>query len=177
MVDQVFKDLIGHTMEVYVDDMLVKSVQRSDHLRHLNEAFDLLRKYQVKLNPEKCTFEVASGKFLGYLVTQRGIEANSDQISVILNMKSPMCVKEVQILNVHLAILNRLLSRSTDKCKPFFQALKKNRTDFRWDEEYEGLKRYLTSPTFLSKPVTGETLFLYLAVSRVCCERSSSSRG
>jgi len=86
-------------MKVYVDDMLVKSSQRSDHLRHLSEAFNLLRKYKVKLNLEKCMFGVASGKLLGYLVTQQGIEANPNQIYAILNMKSPAYVKKVQVLN------------------------------------------------------------------------------
>ena len=70
MVDKVFKDLIGRTMEVYVDDMLVKSVVRTNYLQHLGKAFDLLRKYKVKLNPEKWTFGVVFRKFLGYLVTQ-----------------------------------------------------------------------------------------------------------
>ena len=79
MVNKVFKDLIGSTMEVYVKDMLVKSMQRTDHLQHLDKKFDLLRQYKGKLNPEKCTFGVASWKFLGYLVTQRGIEADPDQ--------------------------------------------------------------------------------------------------
>ena len=75
VIDKVFKDLIERTMEVYVD-MLEKSTLRTDHLQHLGEAFDLLQKYKVKLNPEKYTFGVASGKFLRYLVTQRGIEAD-----------------------------------------------------------------------------------------------------
>jgi len=118
-------------MEVYVDDMLVKSVLRAFHLQHLRKAFDLLKQYEVKLNPEKCTFGVASRKFLGYLVTQQNIEADSNQISAILNMRSPACVKKVQMLNGHLAALNRFISRSTDKCKQFFLALKKNGADFR----------------------------------------------
>jgi len=63
-------------MEVYADDMLMKSLQRSDHVQHLDEAFALFREYNVKLNPDKCTFGVASGKFYGYLVTQWGIEAD-----------------------------------------------------------------------------------------------------
>ena len=88
MVNKIFEDLIGNTMEVYVDNMLVKSVQLTYHLQDLDKAFDLLRQYQVKLNPEKCTFRVASGKFLGYMITQQGIEANLDQISVVLNMRS-----------------------------------------------------------------------------------------
>ena len=124
-------------MEVYVDDMLVKCVLRAFHLQHLRKAFDLLKQYEVKLNPEKCTFGVVSRKFLGYLVTQQNIEADSNQISAILNMRSPACVKKVQMLNGHLAALNRFISRSTDKCKTFFLALKKNGADFRWNEEYE----------------------------------------
>ena len=75
MVKKAFKKKIRHTMEVYVDDMMVKSIQCSDHLCHLG-VFDLLQKYQVKLNPEKCTFKLAFENFLGYLVTQQGIEAN-----------------------------------------------------------------------------------------------------
>ena len=135
IVNKVFNGLIGSTMEVYVDDILIKSVQRTDHLQHLDEALNLLRKYKVKLNPEKCTFEVTSEKFLRYLVTQQGIEADPDQISAILNMRSSTCVKEVQILNGHFAALNRFISRSTNKCKPFFQALKKTGGNFRWSEE------------------------------------------
>ena len=157
-------------MEVYVDDMLVKSTLRTDHLQHLGEAFNLLRKYKIKLNPEKCTFGVASGKFLGYLVTQRGIEADPNQISSILNMRSPTCMKEVQMLNGRLAVLNRFISRSVDKCKPFFQEFKKNWGDFCWNEEYESafqsLEKYLASPPLLSKLTSGE-MFLYIAVSEL----------
>ena len=85
-------------------------MQFTDHLQHLSKTFDLLRQYEVKLNPEKCTFGVAFVRFLGYLVTQRGIEANPDQISSILNMRSPACAKEVQMLNGHLATLSQFIS-------------------------------------------------------------------
>jgi len=90
MVNYVFKDLINHATEVNVDDILVKSLHRDDHLRHLGRVFALLRAYNVKLNSEKCTFGVALGKFSGYLITQRDIEANADQIDAI---------KELQMLN------------------------------------------------------------------------------
>ena len=114
---------------------------------------------------------MASGKFLGYLVSQRGIKANPDQISAILNMKSPTCVKEVQVLTGGLAALNRFLSKSTDKCKSFFQTICKNAGAFIWDLECETtlqhLKQYLTTPPVLSKPSPGERLFVYLAVSDV----------
>jgi len=129
----------------------------------------------VKLNPEKCTFGVASGKFLGYLGTQRGIEANPDQISAILEMKSPMTIKEVQILNGHLASLNRFLNRSTDKYKPFLLAIKKTWVGFCWSEEcevpFQSLKAYLASPLLLFK-LLSQTLFPYLAVSNTAVSAS-----
>ena len=110
MVNKIFKDPIRSPMKVYVDNMLVKSVHRTNHLQHLDKTFNL-----VKLNPEKCTFGVTSRKFLGYLVTQRGIKADPDQISTILNMKSPTFVKEVQMLNRYLTALNRFINRITNK--------------------------------------------------------------
>jgi len=123
----------------------------------------------MKLNPKECTLREALGKFLGYLSILWSIEANLDQIYAILNMKSPTCIKEVHLLNGRLAALNMFLSRSADKCKSFFQTLKKNRVDFRWDEKcqaaFQGLKKYLTSPLLSSKLITGETLFLYLSIS------------
>ena len=72
LVNQMFKDQLGDTMEVYIDDMIVNSKQANGHIQHLSEAFDVLGKYGMKLNPTKCTFGVAAGKFLGYVVTQRG---------------------------------------------------------------------------------------------------------
>ncbi|CAL2237723.1 unnamed protein product [Prunus armeniaca] len=122
----------------------------------------------MKLNPSKCTFVVSSGRFLGYLVTQRGIEAHPNQIKAILNMKSPATTKEIQSLTGKAAALNRFLSRSTDKCRPFFKALKKGHKD-KWDDEcevaFQTLKTYLTSPSLLSKPIPGEDLYIYIVVS------------
>ena len=95
LVNKVFKPLIGHTMEVYVDDMNTKSREPKDHVRHLEETFELLRRYEMKLNPEKCVFGVSSSKFLGYLVSHRGIEANPEKIKAVIEMRSPRLVKEV----------------------------------------------------------------------------------
>ncbi|XP_021808476.1 uncharacterized protein LOC110752181 [Prunus avium] len=179
LVNKIFKEQISKTMEVYVNDMLVKAPKRADHIKNLTEAFSLLRQYRMKLNPSKCTFGVSSGRFLGYLVTQRGIEAHPRQIKAILDMKSPSTVKEIQSLTGRAAALNRFLSRSTDKCRPFFKALKKGQKE-KWDEEceeaFQNLKTYLTCAKklsrstdkcrpLLSKPVPGEDLFVYLAVS------------
>ncbi|CAL8122678.1 unnamed protein product [Prunus armeniaca] len=143
--------------------MLVKAPKQADHLKNLTEAFSLLRQYRMKMNPSKCKFGVSSGRFLGYLVTQQSIEAHLRQIKAILEMKSPSTVKEIQSLTG-----NRFLSKSIDKCRPFFKVLKKGQKD-KWDEEcevaFQNLKTYLTSPPLLSKPVLGEDLFMYLAVS------------
>ena len=85
LVTKMFKPLLGKTMEVYIDDMLVRSKQRPDHVTHLEEAFDLLKAYCMKLNPLKCAFGVSAGRFLGFMVTQRGIEANLAQLKAILD--------------------------------------------------------------------------------------------
>lgn len=119
-----FKEQIGKTMEVYVDDMLVKSKVATDHVKHLGEMFKILRKYQMKLNPQKCVFGVESGNFLGFLVNHSGIEANPAKIKVLLNMKSLVSVKQVQSLTGRIAALKRFVSKSSNKCKEFFKAIK-----------------------------------------------------
>ena len=119
-----FRKQIRRNMEVYVDDMLVKSKEESAHLDNLEETFTTLKQYQMKLNPNKCAFGVASGKFLGFMVSQRGIEANPKKVRAILEMTSPMKVKELQKLTRRIATLNRFISKATDKCLPFFKTLK-----------------------------------------------------
>ncbi|XP_057432163.1 uncharacterized protein LOC130724914 [Lotus japonicus] len=98
LMDKIFSKQVGRNMEVYVDDMIVKSARASDHGGDLKEAFDQLRTYQMKLNPEKCSFGIQGGKFLGFMLTSRGIEVNPDKGRAILEMKSPTSVKEVQRL-------------------------------------------------------------------------------
>ena len=85
LVTKIFRPLLGNTMEAYIDDTLVKSKECFDHAKHLQEAFELLRRYDMKLNPLKCEFEVSAGKFLGFMVTQRGIEANPIQPKIIMD--------------------------------------------------------------------------------------------
>ena len=121
LVNKIFQLQIEQTMEVYVDDMLVKSLTPTDHLDHLQETFNILRSYHMKLNPDKCAFGIGSGKFLGFMVNQRGIEENPDKIKVILDMKSPSLTKELQRLNGIIAALNRFVSKSADNCLPFFK--------------------------------------------------------
>ena len=166
LVNRMFQKQIGTTMEVYIDDMLVKSTTTELHIAHLAEAFQILRNYNMKLNPAKCAFGVSAGKFLGFIVNHRGIEANLDKIKVVLNMPSPSGIKEVQRLTGRIATLSRFVSRASDKCQPFFQVLKKA---FQWnakcEEAFAALKVYLSSPPILVSPIEGELLTIYLAVS------------
>jgi hypothetical protein len=130
LVNKMFEKQIGRNVEVYVDDMLVKSIQATDHVSNLKETFDTLRRYKMKLNPTKCAFGVSSGKFMGNLVSQRGIEANPEKVRAVLEMQPPRTTKQLQQLTGRIAALNRFISRSTDKCLPFFKILKKA---FVWD--------------------------------------------
>uniref|UniRef100_A0A2N9G037 Integrase catalytic domain-containing protein n=1 Tax=Fagus sylvatica TaxID=28930 RepID=A0A2N9G037_FAGSY len=98
MITKMFTEQLGKTVEVYINDMVVKSIFAEDHLGDLRAVFNTLRQHRLKLNASKCVFGVGSGKFLGFMVTQRGIEANPDQITAILNLKPPRTVREVQRL-------------------------------------------------------------------------------
>ena len=133
-VTKMFRPLLGKTMEVYIDDMLIKSKERPDHANHLQHAFDLLRTYGMKLNPTKCTFGVSAGRFLGFMMTQRGIEANPSQLKSILESPAPSSRKDIQQLTGRLAALGRFISRFIDRLKSFFATLRGvNRVG--WNEE------------------------------------------
>ncbi|XP_058192075.1 uncharacterized protein LOC131309461 [Rhododendron vialii] len=161
---------IGHTLEAYVDDLVVKSQKESNHLQELKEIFDILKFYKLRLNPEKCVIDVSAGKFLKHLVTRHGIEADPNQIKAIADLRPPRTIKEVQRLTGMSAALNRFISKSSDKCHAFFNALKgKSRRNFEWTPECDSslakLKEYLSSASLLVKPKEFKTLYLYLAVS------------
>ena len=161
-----FRPQIERNVEVYVDDMLVKSLDEGKHLDDLQETFDTLRQYNMKLNPNKCTFGVSSGKFLGFMVSHGGIEVNPDKIQAILDMKPPRSIKEVQSLNERVTAFNGFVSKATNKCLPFFKVLRKA---FEWMDEcqktFQDLKIYLTTAPLLSFSMLGKELYLYLAVT------------
>ena len=95
LVNMMFANQIGKTIEIYIDDILVKSKQSQDHISHLSMTFHILEKYHLKLNPTKCIFGALVGKFLGHLVSQRGIEADPSQMQDFLEMRSPTSKREV----------------------------------------------------------------------------------
>ena len=119
LVNGMFKDLIGKSMEVYVDDMLVKSKMEEDHIEHLNQIFDILRKYQMKLNLLKCAIRVGLGKFLGFMVNQCEIEVNLEKINALLEMSSLRKRKEVKSLADRVATLSHLCCKQQIAAQPF----------------------------------------------------------
>ena len=160
LMNKMFAHQIKRNVQVYVDDMLMKSLREDDHLDDLWETFDTLRSYNMKLNPNKYAFGVTAGKFLGFVVSQRGIEVNSEKIRAIMELEPSKTIKEVQSLNGKIAALNRFVSKATDKCLPFFRTLRKS---FEWTDEgqkaFEELKKYLSSLPLLnpSKPGKNST--------------------
>ncbi|KAL0444775.1 UNVERIFIED_CONTAM: hypothetical protein Slati_2200200 [Sesamum latifolium] len=168
LVDKIFRPQLGRNMEVYVDHMLVKSKEVRNHVEDLEETFVVLRKYRLKLNPKKCAFGVSGGCFLGFMVTQRGIEANPAKIKAILDMGSPTNINEVQRLTGRIAALSRFISKSVEKGLSFFKILRKVK-NFKWTEEcqqaFEELKAYLVRLPLLVKPSPRDTLYLYISTT------------
>ena len=159
---------MGRSIEVYVDDMVVKSKVVSEHVEDLTNIFEILRKHKLRLNASKCSFVVGLGKFLGYMVTHRGIEVNPDQIKAINSLQPPRNPKEVEKLTGMTAALNRFISRSADRCRPFFLLLHKWK-GFEWTKEcamaFQQLKKYLSWPPIMSSLKVDEVLFAYLAIA------------
>jgi hypothetical protein len=95
LVNKMFQDQIGRNVEVYIDDMLVKSIQATNHIVDLRETFNTLRQYKMKLNPTKCAFRGSSKKFLGFMVWQRGIGAHSEKVKAVLEMQPRRTIKQL----------------------------------------------------------------------------------
>ncbi|XP_025607852.1 uncharacterized protein [Arachis hypogaea] len=168
LMNRIFHDLIGKTVEVYVDDILAKTTRPDDLLNDLASVFGSLRRHGMRLNPLKCAFAMKAGKFLRFMITQRGVEANPEKCQAILQMKSPGDIKDVQRLAGWLASLSRFLGASATKALPFFNLMKKG-IAFEWtpacEEAFQHFKKILAAPPVLGKPKDGEPLYLYLAIT------------
>lgn len=151
-----------------MDDMLVKSREETSHVSDLAACFDIMTRFNLRLNPKKCAFVVRGGKYLGYMVTRRGIEPNPEKVRAILDMQPPTTITEVQRLTGRMAALSRFLSKSADRALPLFEVIKR-REGFEWTSKcqaaFEELKKYLLSPPLLSKLEACKTLYLYLSVT------------
>ena len=119
MMTRMFEPQLEKNIDVYINDIMVKSKVESEHVNDLGNIFGILRKHKMCLNASKCSFMVESSKFLGYMVTHSGIEVKPDQIKAINNLQPPWNPKEVQKLTGMIVALNRFISRSADRCRPF----------------------------------------------------------
>ena len=168
MMTRMFEPQLGKNIEIYVDDMAVKGKVVSGHLGDLGGIFNVLRRHKLHLNASKCSFGVRSGKFLGYMVTHRGIEVNPDQIKAINDLKLPRNAKEVQKLAGMIVALNRFISRSADRCRPFYPLIDKWK-GFKWSKDctmaFQQLKEYLSRPPIMSSPAADEVLYAYIVMA------------
>ena len=162
-----FHDMMHREIEVYVDDVIIKSKKQSDHVKDLKRFFERLRRYNLKLNPAKCVFGVPSGKLLGFIVSRRGIELDPSKIKAIQELPPPKNKTEVMSLLGRLNYNSRFIAQLTTTCEPIFKLLKKNAT-VEWTEEYreafERIKNYLSNPPVLVPPEPGRPLILYMSV-------------
>jgi hypothetical protein len=167
-MSKTFGDLIRDRVEVYVDDIMVKTKRGSTLVEDLTLVFDKLRATRTKLNPDKCVFGVSVGKLLGFLVSHWGIEANPEKIKAIEAMRPPTHIKDVQKLTRSLAALSHFILRLAERALPFFRLLRKS-GPFSWTKEveraFQELKQHLVSLPILVAPEPGELLYLYIAVA------------
>ncbi|XP_049372499.1 uncharacterized protein LOC125837412 [Solanum verrucosum] len=165
-MQNIFDNILDKNVECYVDDLVVKSRKKCDHLQDLRMVFDLLRRYQLRMNHLKCAFGVTSGKFLGFIVQHRGIEIDQVKLDAILKMVKPRNIHELKSLHGKLTYLRRFISNLAGKCQPFSRLMKKG-TLFEWDQAcsnaFESIKSYLTKPPVLAAPVPGKPLILYIS--------------
>ena len=166
MMTRMFESQLGKSIELYVDDTVVKSKVVSETVGDLEVIFDILRKHNLRLNASKCSFGVGSSKFLGYMVTHWGIEVSLDQIEAIQNLQPPWNPKEVQRLTGMIAALNRFISRSADRCRAFYLLMNKWK-GFEWSENcalaFQQLKKYLSRPPIMSRPEANEAESIMVA--------------
>jgi hypothetical protein len=159
---------VGRNIFTYVDDIVVASKSKEDHLADLAETFTNMWDARLRLNPEKCVFGVRQGKILGYLVLRRGIEANPSKIQAIINMTPPQSARDVQRLTGRLAALNRFISKSAGRSLPFLKTLR-GAKDFAWGPEqaaaFASLKQHLSELAILTSPNPSLPLLLYVAAS------------
>ena len=162
-----FHDMMHLEIEVYVDDMIAKSKTEEEHLVNLRKLFKRLRKYRLRLNPAKCTFGVKSGKLLGFLISQKGIEVDPKRMKAILEMPEPRTKTQVRGFLGCLNYISSFISQFTAICEPLFKLLCKNQS-VHWNEDCQGafgrIKMCLMNPPVLMPPVPGRPLILYMTI-------------
>jgi hypothetical protein len=160
VMNLIFHDLLGIIVEVYIDDIVVKSAGEDSHLADLRLAFEKMCRYKLKMNPLKCAFGVSAGKFLGFIVHDKGIEIDPKKIEAIHSVKAPTCIKDLQKFLGKVNYLRRFICNLSGKVDTFTPLLRlKNDVDFTWgakqQEAFDEIKSYLTLPPVLQAPKSG----------------------
>ncbi|KAM2806334.1 hypothetical protein COP1_046965 [Malus domestica] len=163
-----FHDLIGHSMEVYIDDIVVKSKTGEQHLVDLRQALTRMRIHKLKMNPKKCAFEVRSGNFLGFLVHQISVEVDKNKARAIVESPSPTNKVQLQRLLRNINFLRRFITNLAGKIQPLTPLLRlKDKEEYEWgsphQEAFDKIKAYLASPPMLMPPQRGKSLKLYIS--------------
>ena len=164
----IFHDMMHDCMEVYVDDILIKSQTRADHAAALKKVLQRSRETKLRMNPKKCVFGVSSGKLLGFMVSNRGIEVDPSKVKAILEMPPPKNLKELRGLIGRLQFIRRFISQHSQRSEPFYKLLKGG-VEYHWDDDcqkaFEDLKKYLLSPPVLKPPAKDKPLILYVSAT------------
>ncbi|KAL0546951.1 hypothetical protein IC582_016870 [Cucumis melo] len=169
-MQRIFDDVLHKHVECYVDNLIVKSKKKCDHLKDLKLVLDHFRKYELRMNPLKCAFDVTSRKFLGFIVRHRGIKVDHSKIDAIQKMPSPKNLHELRRLQGRLAYIRRFISNLAGRCQPFQKLMRKDAV-FDWDQScqnaFDSIKKYLLNPPVLNAPAAGKPLILYIATKRL----------
>ena len=140
----IFHDLLGIVLEIYIDDIVVKSDGFDHHLVDLRIAFERMRRYGLKMNPLKCAFGVSAGKFLGFIIHENGIEIDPKKVEAIRNLEEPTCKRDVQKLLGKINYLRRFISNLAGKIESFVPLLRlKNEAEFTWGAEQRDAFNYI----------------------------------
>ncbi|KAK2382471.1 hypothetical protein QL285_070004 [Trifolium repens] len=169
-MNSMFHDFIDTFMQVYIDDIIIKSSSEDSHLLYLRQSFERMRKHGLKMNPLKCAFCVHAGDFLGFVVHKIGIEINQNKTKAILETKPPSTKKQLQSLLGKINFLRRFISNLSGKAQAFSPLLRLKKDDpFKWNEEhqkaFDDIKDYLIKPPVLMPPSRNKAMKLYIAAS------------
>ena len=141
-MDYIFGDLIGDCMQVYIDDIMVKSASIDEHIQDLRRVFEKMRPHNLRMNPAKCAFGVKAGHFLGFLVHNKGIEVDANKAKAILEARPPTNKKELQRFIGQVGFLRRFLANAVVKMQPLTAVLRiKDKEGFVWGEQQEAAFR------------------------------------
>jgi len=161
----IFHEHIRKTVECYVTDIAVKSRDKGDHIVEQKTIFDIMRAHQLKMNPTKSFMGVASGKFLGFVITSKGIHLDPEKVRAVHEIQPPSNLRELRGLQGRLAYIRRFISNLSGRCQPFTKLMKKG-VSFIWDDAcqqaLEEIKRYLTQQHVLTALVLGKPFLIYV---------------